>query len=53
MHQQFIVINIILIYTNKNGMEKLVFFPLVVVAGLLFCTACKKKGIKEEKFYLN
>ena len=35
-------------------MKKLVFLPLVVAAaGLLFCTACKKKGIKEEKFYLN
>ncbi|MBO4738390.1 MAG: hypothetical protein J5606_02385 [Bacteroidales bacterium] len=31
-------------------MKKLFFLPLVVaVAGLLFCTACKKKEIKEEQ----
>lgn len=30
-------------------MKKIVFLPLVVaVAGMLFCTACKKKGIKEN-----
>ena len=35
-------------------MKKLVYLPLVVAAvGLLFCTACKKKEIKEEPQTIN